>query len=178
VEVLNPWESGLNRSSTQPCVSPRLNGTDLRINSEKPRPRLSMCGTIKIVPCSKILSVEHRPKFLHPFTGNGDVSMSVRNSWAGRKTVQISVQLAHKHFDLLITPETKLRSYNWPVFILESGCPSFNRCNGLRALKRYPFHLESPYHTYGLHMAERCSLLTLMFYLDFGVKSQAHWTWK
>jgi hypothetical protein len=32
--------------------------------------------TIKISPCSKALSAEHRPKILQPyFTGNGDVSM-------------------------------------------------------------------------------------------------------
>jgi hypothetical protein len=34
----------------------------------------SRCGTIKIPPCSKALSAEHRPKFLQPFTSNGDIS--------------------------------------------------------------------------------------------------------
>jgi hypothetical protein len=38
-------------------------------------PSLNSCGTIKIPPSSKALSAEHRPKFLQPFTGNGDVSI-------------------------------------------------------------------------------------------------------
>jgi hypothetical protein len=38
-------------------------------------PCLKRCGTIKIPPSSKALSAEHRPKFLQPFTGNGDVSI-------------------------------------------------------------------------------------------------------
>ena len=49
--------------------------------------------------------------------------------------------------------------------ILELGCltvcPSVCRRNGFRALDSYPYHLESPYHTYGLPIGGRCSLLIL-----------------
>jgi hypothetical protein len=38
----------------------------------------SRCGTIKIPPCSKAMSTEHRPKFCSP---------SMKYSWAGRKTL-------------------------------------------------------------------------------------------
>jgi hypothetical protein len=44
------------------CRKRRLNGAVLRMRPEKPRPR----GTIKIPPCSKALSAEHRPKFRSP----------------------------------------------------------------------------------------------------------------
>jgi hypothetical protein len=42
----------------------------------------SRCGTIKILPCSKVLGDQHRSKFC-----SGDVSIWVKNSRAGRKTV-------------------------------------------------------------------------------------------
>jgi hypothetical protein len=49
------------------CRKRRLNGRPvLRMRPEKPRPRVSRCGTIKIPPCSKALSAEHSPKFCSP----------------------------------------------------------------------------------------------------------------
>jgi hypothetical protein len=45
--------------------------------------------------------------------------------------------------------------------VLESSCPSVCRRNGFRALDHYPYHLESPYHTYGLPIGGRYSLLIL-----------------
>ena len=35
------------------------------------------------------------------------------------------------------------------------------RRNGFRALDHYPYYLESPYHTYGLPIGGRCTLLIL-----------------
>jgi hypothetical protein len=43
----------------------------------------STCGTIKIPPWSKALSIDLN---LQPFTGNSDVSINVKNSRARRKT--------------------------------------------------------------------------------------------
>jgi hypothetical protein len=40
----------------------RLNGVALRMSPEKP----SRCGTLKILPYSKVMSAEHRPKFCNP----------------------------------------------------------------------------------------------------------------
>jgi hypothetical protein len=53
--------------------------------------------------------------------------------------------------------------------ILESVCPSIRlswrpsvfRRNGFRALDTYPYHLESPYHTYRLPIGGKSSLLIL-----------------
>jgi hypothetical protein len=45
-------------------------------------PVSQQCGTIKILPCSKALSAEHRPKFCSP-----SPVMETNNSWAGRKTL-------------------------------------------------------------------------------------------
>jgi hypothetical protein len=39
--------------------------------------------------------------------------------------------------------------------------PSVCRRNGFRALDSYPYHVESPYHTYGLLIGGSCSLLIL-----------------
>jgi hypothetical protein len=39
----------------------------------------SRCDAIKIPPCSKALSAEHRLKVLQYFTGNGDVSIKILN---------------------------------------------------------------------------------------------------
>jgi hypothetical protein len=44
----------------------RLAGVVLRMRSEKQKSRHKRCGTIKIPPCSKALSAEHRPKFCSP----------------------------------------------------------------------------------------------------------------
>jgi hypothetical protein len=54
-----------------PLVSPkrRLNGGGGVPSNETGKtevPRHSRCGTIKIPPCSKALSAEHRPKFCSP----------------------------------------------------------------------------------------------------------------
>jgi hypothetical protein len=49
----------------------------------------------------------------------------------------------------------------WSFGILELGCPSVCRRNGFRALERYPYHIESPYHTYRLSMEGRCTILIL-----------------
>jgi hypothetical protein len=49
------------------CRKRRLNGAVLRIRAEKTKaPYHSRYGTIKIPPCSKTLSAEHRPKFCSP----------------------------------------------------------------------------------------------------------------
>jgi hypothetical protein len=48
-----------------------LNGT-----GKNEAPCHNRCGTIKIPPCSKALSAEHRPKFCRtPFIYNGGVSI-------------------------------------------------------------------------------------------------------
>jgi hypothetical protein len=39
--------------------------------------------------------------------------------------------------------------------------PSVCRRTGFRALDHYPYHLESPYRTYGLPIGGRCTLLIL-----------------
>ena len=41
-------------------------------------------GTLKNLHCSMAMSAEHRSK-LHHFTGNGDISIWMKNSWVGRK---------------------------------------------------------------------------------------------
>jgi hypothetical protein len=64
------------------CLKRRLNGRSFGWDRKNRDPCHSRCGTMKIPPCSKALSAEHRPN-----TGNGDVSILVKNSWAGRKTV-------------------------------------------------------------------------------------------
>jgi hypothetical protein len=69
------------------CRKRRLNVAVLRMKQENPRSCVSQCGTIKIPPCSKALSVEHRPNFYRPSPAKGDVSIYVKNSWAGGKTV-------------------------------------------------------------------------------------------
>jgi hypothetical protein len=49
------------------CRKRRLNRAVLRMRPEKPRSRVTArCGTIKIPPCSKALSAEHKPKFCSP----------------------------------------------------------------------------------------------------------------
>jgi hypothetical protein len=49
------------------CRKRRLNGAVLRIRPKKPRPPChDRCDTIKIPPCSKALSAEHRPIFCSP----------------------------------------------------------------------------------------------------------------
>jgi hypothetical protein len=67
------------------CRKRRLNGAVLRMRPGKPEaPCHSRCGPIKIPPCSKALSAEHRPK---AFTGNGDVSTSEKFLSGTYKTV-------------------------------------------------------------------------------------------
>jgi hypothetical protein len=66
---------------------------------------------------------------------------------------------------IVIPPATKLWGIYWnrvvhPSIFL-SICPSVCRRNGFRALEHYPYHLDSPYLTYGLPMGGRCSLLIL-----------------
>lgn len=41
----------------------RLNGAVIRMGPQKPRLLALRCDTIKIFPCSKVIGVEHRPKF-------------------------------------------------------------------------------------------------------------------
>jgi hypothetical protein len=48
------------------CRKRRLNGEVLWMRPEKQIPWHSRCSTIKIPPCSKALSAEHRPKFFSP----------------------------------------------------------------------------------------------------------------
>jgi hypothetical protein len=68
----------------------------------------------------------------------------------------------HYMNSVFIPPATKL----WGG-ILESQVvrpsvrPSVCRCNGFRALDHYPYHLESPYHSYRLPIGGRSSLLIL-----------------
>jgi hypothetical protein len=60
-----------------------------------------------------------------------------------------------------------------PSFRL-SVCPPICRCHGFRALGRYPYHLESPYHTYGLPWEENIPY----WFWGEKIKGQAHWTLK
>jgi hypothetical protein len=57
---------------------------------------------------------------------------------------------------------------------MESGCLSVRlsvcRRNSFRALECYPYHLESPYHAYGLPMGGKCSLF---FFRSKGQRSSA-----
>jgi hypothetical protein len=49
------------------CRKKRLNRGGLSDETEKTEaPSHSRCGTIKIPPCSKALSAEHKPKFCSP----------------------------------------------------------------------------------------------------------------
>jgi hypothetical protein len=72
--LLYSWSQTVNRpmrlrvriDSPHPfvCRKTRLNGTVLRMRLKKTKvPCHSRCDTIKIPPCSKDLSAEHRPKF-------------------------------------------------------------------------------------------------------------------
>jgi hypothetical protein len=77
------------------CRKRRLNET-----GKTEVPCYSRCGTIKIPPCLKALSVEHRPQFCSPSPAIGDVSISVKNSLTGRKTLNnqsINQSKAHVH---------------------------------------------------------------------------------
>jgi hypothetical protein len=68
--VRDPWWSVLeyySRSSTSLCVSKEATKWGSANENGKPEiPCHSRCGTIKIPPCSKALSAEHRSKFCSP----------------------------------------------------------------------------------------------------------------
>jgi hypothetical protein len=69
------------------CRKRWLNGAVLRIETVKAEaPCHSRCDTINIPPCAKVLSAEHRPKLCSPSPVRV-TSALVKNSWAGRKTV-------------------------------------------------------------------------------------------
>jgi hypothetical protein len=66
---LFPWGSGLIRiNQTRPfmCRERRLNWAVPNETGKTEVPCHNSCGTIKILPCSKVLSAEHRPKFWSP----------------------------------------------------------------------------------------------------------------
>jgi hypothetical protein len=69
--------------------------------------------------------------------------------------MHVSDLLLHTN-SFIMPPATKL----WGG-ILELGCPSVCRRNGFQALDHYPYHLETPYHTYRLPIGGRSSLLIL-----------------
>jgi hypothetical protein len=58
---------------------------------------------------------------------------------------------------LLYPPQRNCGWVYWNRVVRPSVC----RRNGFRALDHYPYHLESPYHTYRLPIGGRSSLLIL-----------------
>jgi hypothetical protein len=68
------------------------------------------------------------------------------------------------HYNIFIPPAMKLwggGGVYWNRVVCLSVHPSVCRRNGFRALEHYPYHLESPYHTYGLPIGGGCFLLIL-----------------
>jgi hypothetical protein len=94
------------------CRMRWLNGLVFRMRPEKPRPCVTagVCGTIKIPPCSKALSAEHRPKFCSP-------SMAMATSSYMWKILQRTV---------------KLSSIIWILTCIYEGQGQTCHCGGIR----------------------------------------------
>jgi hypothetical protein len=68
------------------CLQRRLNEAELqmRLKKKPEAPCHSSCGTVKIPPCSKALSDEHRPKICNPSPAMVTSPYKVKNSCAER----------------------------------------------------------------------------------------------
>jgi hypothetical protein len=75
-------------------------------------PCRSGCGTIKVPPCSKALSAEHRPIW-SPVTGNGD-SRQIKCSWKiARAAINKQTNKQRKVSFLYFSQNWKNKTFKW-----------------------------------------------------------------